>query len=186
MNRKLNAKLINIVFFILQISLILAFIPQKKYMNSGFSAAVLLLYLLFLLYEHKKGITITNFIRISVIVSLLANGFLGDYLQLYNTSVYFDKLLHVFGTFSFSLFIFSIAEKEGHFERIPRHMVFIFILLLGSFLGTVFEIGEYLLDVIFKTENQSSIADNNIDMICDILGATFAGIFTIYSKKGIK
>ncbi len=183
MTRKLCTKLINIIYIVLQISLILAFLPQKKYMSSGFSAAILLLYLFFLSYEHKKGIIITNFIRISVTLSLLANGFLGDYLQLYNSSMYFDKILHVFGTFSFSAFIFLIVERQGHFQLIPRYLVFIFVLLLGSFLGTVFEIAEFLVDIIFKTVNQSSNADTNIDMICDILGAALAGIFAVSSKN---
>jgi uncharacterized membrane protein YjdF len=78
--------------------------------------------------------------------------------------------------------MFYIAEKKGYFERISRFMVFIFILLFGSFIGTVFEIGEYIVDVIFKTVNQGSIADNNIDMICNILGAALAGVFVIYPK----
>lgn len=183
MNKKLSAKLIDIIYLTLQITLIIAFIPKKEYMSSAIAGIVLILYLLFLFYEHKKGIAVTNFIRISVIVSLLANSFLGEYMSLYTTSFYFDKLLHVFGTLSFTVFIFSIAEKEGYFERISRFMIFIFVLLFGSFLGTVFEIGEFIIDVIFKTVNQSSIADNNIDMICNILGAALAGIFLVYPKR---
>ncbi len=183
MNKKLIIKLINIIYVILQIVLAIAFIFQKKYMSSIVTGIVLIIYLLFLLYEYKKGVAITNFIRISVVISLLANNFLGDYMHIYNKSFVFDKLLHVFGTFSFTLFFYSIAKKEGYFHRISRLMVFIFILLFGSFIGTVFEIGEYISDVVLKTANQGSIADNNIDMICNILGGALAGLFEVYRKK---
>lgn len=180
---KRKAKLINIIYVILNISLIIAFIQKKEYMSSVMAGIVLILYGLFLFYEHKKGITIKNFIRISVIISLLANSFLGDYMHLYDKTVYFDKLLHVFGTFSFSVFLFSIAEKEGYFKCISKFMIFMFVLLLGSFIGTVFEIGEYIADVVLKTVNQGSLADNNIDMICNIAGAALGGIFILNRKK---
>lgn len=183
MKGSLTRKIINIVYSILQISLIAAFIPKKEYLNSVFEAVIFILYMFFLVYEHKKGIFITNFTRISVIISLLANSFLGVYLRLYTTSFYFDKLLHIFGTFSFTIFAFFIAEKKGYFTGITNFMTFIFILLSGSFLGTVFEIGEYIFDLVFKTVNQGGVADNNIDLMCNILGAALAGLFVVYPKS---
>lgn len=183
MNRLSGARLINFIFILLQSLLAIAFLPQKKYLNSLVTVFVVIFYLLFLLYEHKKGICISHFIRISVVSTLFANNFLGDYMQLYEKSVYFDKLLHLYGTFSFALFFYSIAEKEGFFNGITEKKVFIFVLLFGSFIGTVFEIAEFIADVLFKTKNQNSIADNNIDMLCNILGSILAGFIIRCTNK---
>lgn len=182
MGSKLSTKIINIIFVFLQILLVSAFIAKKQYFSVVGTAFIFIIFLFFLFYEHKKGIAITNFIRILVLVSVLSNSFLGEYIGLYNTSVYFDKLLHVFGTFSFSVFIFSIAEKTGSPLRLGRAFIFIYILLLGSFLGTMFEIGEFICDVIFETVNQSDLIDTNLDMICNTLGAAIAGTFIVFKK----
>ncbi|MCX7923081.1 MAG: hypothetical protein N3B21_13885 [Clostridia bacterium] len=183
MKRKTSTAAIDIAYIILQIALIIAFIPKKMYMSMAISGAVLIIYLLFIVYEHKKGMAVTNSIRLAVIFSVFGHSFLGEYLRMYNTSNYFDKLLHIIGTFSFTAFIFLITEKEGFFIKLSRFMVLMFVLFLGSFLGTVFEIGEFIIDVIFKTLNQNGVADNNIDMICNITGAFMAGIYAIYPKK---
>ena len=186
MGSKLSTKIINITYLVLQVLLVPAFIVKKQYFSVVVTAFIFTLFLLFLLYEHKKGIAITDFIRISVLVTVLSNSFLGDYLDLYNTSVYFDKALHVFGTFSFSVFIFSIAEKKGYLIGLGRIFIFIYILLLGSFLGTMFEIGEFICDLIFKTVHQSDLIDTNLDMICNTLGAAIAGTFVVFQKYSSK
>lgn len=182
MRSNLNTKIINIAYSVLQTLLIAAFIAKKECFSVVGAAFVFILYLLFLFYEHRNGIVITDFIRISVLVSVLSNSFLGEYLGLYNTSAYFDKVLHIFGTFSFSVFIFFIAEKKGYFQGLRRSLIFIFLLLLGTFIGTIFEIGEFICDLIFKTVNQNSLIDINLDIICNMLGAALAGIFVVRQK----
>jgi VanZ family protein len=182
MRSNLSTKIINIIYSILQVLLIAAFIAKKGYSGGVVGAFVFILYLLFLFYEHRNGIVITDFIRISVLVTVLSNSYLGEYLGLYYTPAYFDKVLHIFGTFSFSVFIFSIAEKKGCFQGIRRSLIFIFILFLGNFIGTIFEIGEFICDLIFKSTNQNGNVDTNVDMICNMLGAALAGIYIICRK----
>lgn len=183
MGNKIGAYIINIIFVVLQGSLVLAFTAKKQYFSVVGALSVLLFYLLFMIYENKISTYITAFVRVSVIISLLSNNFLGEYLGLYESSFLFDKILHIFGTFSFSVYIFTIAENKGYLKKLERPIVFILILFLGTFLGTMFEIGEYICDVIFKTKNQGSLADTNLDMICNTLGAALAGFWGISEKK---
>lgn len=96
------------------------------------------------------------------------------------------EVLHIFGTFSFSVFIFSIADKKGYFQGLKRSFIFIFILLLGNFIGTIFEIGEFICDLIFKTVNQNGLIDTNLNIICNMLGAALAGIFVVHQKNMLK
>lgn len=179
MNGKTAKSIINIVYLPLQILLIILYIQIKHYFSLIGIVSVLAAYLLFLFYEHKKGTAITNFIRACVLITVLLNSYVGEYLELYETSIYFDKLLHVFGTFSFSMFIYEWASSKGRIQNMKKSFAFVFLLLLGSFMGTAFELAEFICDVIFKTVNQNGLTDTNVDMIGNILGAALAGILAV-------
>jgi VanZ family protein len=186
MRNNFNEKIINITYSVLQTLLIIAFIAKKEYFSVIAAVFIFILYLLFLFYEHRNGIVIIDFIRISVLVSVLSSSFLGEYLGLYKTSSYFDKVLHIFGTFSFSVFIFSIPLTKGYFQGTKRSFIFIFIFLIGVFIGTFFEIGEFICDLIFKTTNQKGLIDTDLDMISNMLGGALGGIFVACQKHKLK
>ncbi len=179
MHIKPKTNIINIISISLQLLLLVILIEKKKYFNFIGTTFILVLFIIFIIYEKKKGILITDFIRISVIITLLSNSFLGDYLGLYYSSAYFDKALHIFGSFSFSIFIFSIFLGKGHFKGVSKTFIFISILLIGSFIGTMFEIGEFICDQIFQMKNQNGLVDTDLDMICNTVGAAIAGIFVL-------
>ena len=50
-------------------------------------------------------------------------------------------------------------------------------------LGALWEIGEFLVDVIFKTRNQYSLEDTMYDLIFDLFGAVFISILISINYK---
>ena len=104
----------------------------------------------------------------------------------YKTFNYFDKILHIFGSFSYSVLIFSIPLTKGYFQGARDTFIFIFILFIGTLIGVINEIGEFLCDLIFKTTNQNGLIDTDLDMICNMLGGSLAGIFVASESKSLE
>lgn len=110
---------------------------------------------------------------------------------LYVTLVYFDKILHVFGTYSISLYVYSLIKKFTNNFVSSKFMESIFVILLGMALGGILEIVEFLADFILKPKilNQPSLIGTNVDLICDFSGAIIASLhlflLDIKSNKNI-
>jgi hypothetical protein len=108
---------------------------------------------------------------------------IGEFFDIYKTSKYFDRSLHAFGTFSFTLFGFSVITKTMHPSSSPKLFTILFIINLGISLGAVFEIIEFAVDTFFKTNSQSGLKDTNVDLIADIIGSIIAGLsYSIFIK----
>lgn len=182
MSSKLSTTTINLAYIILQTALIAAFFAKKEYLSIFESVFAFTMYLLLIFYESRKGMLITSFIRAAVLFTILSNSFLGEYLDLFNKPYNLDKLYHIFGTFSFTIFIYTILEIKAGLQNLKKSFKFVFILLLGTFLGTIYEILEFLSDYFFETANQNGLVDTDVDMICDILGAVVAGIYAVRGK----
>lgn len=181
MNYKHIAKLLNTIFLIAQILIILLFAFRRQYTSVIQSTFIFIASILFIHFEDKKNLQLENSVRIMVILTIILHNFFGEYLNLYNSPVIFDKPLHFFGTFAFSLFIYSILTKIIDTKNIPKLFIFIFIISLGISLGTCFEIAEFLSDSVLKTNCQKGLIDTDLDLVFDILGAILAG--TLNYKK---
>lgn len=127
--------------------------------------------------EVRCKIYMNNYVRILVVITLLCDGFFGYYLNLYETSFIFDKLLHVFGTYAFSLFSYILAIQLLR-SPVNRLFKFIVIVCLGLSLGTIYEIMEFFTDTFFHPAlvSQPSLLDTDLDLIGDVIGAVIAGI----------
>lgn len=150
---------------------------QGRYDYAQNIVVKMVLWALYTIFEVKCGITISNYIRTSVIVVLISDSFLGLYLDFYLTSSIFDKVQHVFGSYAFSLFAYSIICKLTQ-PVIGRGFTFIFILALGLSIGALYEIGEFLGDSIAKPSipSQPSLLDTNLDLFADLIGSLFAAV----------
>ena len=137
----------------------------------------IVLWVLYTLWEVKSGITISNYIRSSVMAILISDSLFGLYLDFYLTSSIFDKVQHVFGSYAFSLFVYSIICRLTQ-PAIGRGFTFIFIFALGLSIGALYEVGEFLGDWFAKPSipSQPSLVDTNIDLIADIIGSLFAAV----------
>lgn len=172
-----------IIFAIIQIImlLILALKGRTDYSWSIFVTTGA--WIVYTILEVKFDIKISQYIRIVMMLTLFADAFFGYYLSLYEKSLVFDKILHVFGTYSITLFFYSLIIKMQN-EPLNKIIIFIFIVCLGLSIGSVYEILEFIGDNVSHPEppNQPSLLDTDLDLIGDLLGALIAGIHASYRK----
>lgn len=163
--------------------LILGFIVSKQYRFINNAVSIYIGYLL-IFYCEKRGIIKTSKLvkSLFVLVIVLHLAF-GQYLKLYETSLYFDKGLHLLGTFTISLFIYQALVSLVGVNFSSRLLVFIFISSVGITAGVLLEMFEFALDIMFKSYNQKGLNDTNFDMIFNIFGACLAGLSAITTNK---
>lgn len=113
-------------------------------------------------------------------ITLFGHSFIGNYLNVYNKSKYYDRYLHGFGAFSFSLFAYSIIDKTVFHPVIPRLYGSIFMISLGIALGCLLEILEFSNDVRLKTKNQKGLKDTDFDLIGNVIGSIVCGVYAFF------
>lgn len=171
-------RIINYMFFATLILMSISLALREDY-NFIFSPAIMgVAYAGFLWFEQRNHYHLRFSIRLYILLTIIAHNVIGEYLYAYERSSYFDKFLHLFGTFSFALFTYSIA-KDFITVRTSRPFLFTFLLVsaLGLSLGTLFELAEFSLDVIFSEHNQRSLIDTNLDIIFDLIGTCVAAFY---------
>ncbi len=171
---------ITIIFAIIQILLAIGYISKKKYKSIIEITAMSILYVFFLYVQYRFDFQIKYYLIILVILSYIGSVFVGEYLNIYNTSKHYDWFLHCFGSFSVSLFSYALIEKLIVQINYPIILRTILIASLGIALGVLFEILEFLLDVIFRTYHQKGLVDTNMDLIWNIGGSIIAAFSSIY------
>lgn len=183
-----NSSLLNVIFYMIQSLTILGIIISKKFIYVSDASFSFLAYTAILILEKKGLIQFKNSIRILLILTIFFHNLAGELIGLYDNPIsmlYFDKALHVFGTFSFSLFAFSVVNCKERFQLNSGFQYFIFVFLLGMSLGAIFEIVEFILDVVLKVKNQRDLIDTDLDMIFDLVGSVFAGLLSGWKKSEI-
>lgn len=131
--------------------------------------------------EIKYGLYMNNYVRAVMVITLLSDGFFGYYLNLYTTSFVFDKILHVFGTYAFSLFAYILIVQLLNYP-VKRSFKFVLVVCLGLSIGTLYEVLEFITDNISHPTppSQPSLLDTDLDLIGDLIGAVFAAIHAAY------
>lgn len=182
------SKYLTIVFSIFIFFIEIGLLFQKKYLSMLALITIYFCYLLFLHFEKKGYFKANNISKALIMTNIILHSLLGELFSLYLTTKWFDKTLHVFGTFSFSLFFYLLIESTGSFVSKSKIFDFVFIVSIGMATGVVFEITEFICDIIFNIENQHGQLDTNLDIMCDTLGAVLAGffVFKYYQKSIIK
>ncbi len=140
-------------------------------------AATTGLWLAYCYCETKFRLSMNNYVRTILVITLFSDGFLGYYLQLYLTSNVFDKLQHAFGTYSFALFGYLLVAQRIK-GPLPREVNFILVLCLGISMGAVYEILEFIVDNTTRPDppGQPSLLDTDLDLIADSVGAAVAAV----------
>lgn len=109
------------------------------------------------------------------------SGFWGQYLGMYYRSIVFDRYLHAFGTFSFSLLFFYLLN---HLLIISGSRLFfaVFVFLLGNTLGVLFELLEFSRDSKSTSKNkaQHGLKDTDMDMVYNLFGALGAALLIYF------
>jgi hypothetical protein len=166
------------IFFLMgQIIIILGLAADRHFDYIRSMLATTFLWIVYTFVEVKCRLYMNNYIRILVVITLLSDGFFGYYLNLYETSFIFDKILHVFGTYALSLFFYVLAVQLLK-NPVNRLFKLILVVCLGMGLGGFYEILEFLTDTISHPAlvSQPSLLDTDLDLIGDLIGAIIAGV----------
>ena len=174
---KVTTLSITVLFFIIQALIILGLARkgQVDYIRSVLVTTGF--WVIYMYVETKYRLSLSNYVRSIMLLTLVSDGFFGHYLDLYATSAVLDKILHVFGTYAFSLFAYTLVVRLLK-SPVQRSFTFILVVCLGLSIGTVYEILEFSTDCISHPEppSQPSLIDTNLDLICDMIGAVLAAI----------
>jgi len=118
---------------------------------------------------------------ILVIIALFLDSYLGYYRNLYCTSRKYDRVQHGIGSFSFAIFFYFFFSNIFSYGGSRSFRAF-YILILGVFYGTIYEIIEFISDL--KNKNgekmQRGLRDTDFDMVSDVIGSLSAAIFSYF------
>jgi hypothetical protein len=169
------------LFVGLQLALLfgLAKLGQLDFMRSV--AATTCLWVGYIWLESKYNIYMNNYVRFVVILAIFADSFFGYYLGYYVTSVIFDKLLHIFGTYAFALFA-NILILQRINKPLPRIIECIVTVSFGISIGAIYEVAEFMVDSWGSPvlPSQPSLLDTDLDLIGDSIGALLAALHINY------
>ncbi len=165
------------IFTVLQCALIVGYFKRRQPGKAASNFLAWLIMISFLFYINYIKLYIPEFIITCFTITVIGHFFLGNFLDLYHRSKIYDRWLHLFGAFSFSLLVFSILNNAVlPFPNSDFYMSF-FVITLGVSIGTLFEILEFMHDVVSKKKLpcQHGLADTDYDMIFNLLGSIVAG-----------
>jgi hypothetical protein len=162
---------------VFQVFMMISYILRKKKEKFWGSLILYTVVLAFLIYEHYSLLKIPGLILTCFVITVLGHSFVGKYLEVYYTSDVYDRYLHLFGAFSFSLTAYAILEhliKPGTESIIYKS---VFVMTIGITLGVFFEIAEFVHDRYFpkKIRSQHGLEDTDFDLIFNIAGSFIAG-----------
>lgn len=169
------SEILSIFFTLIIITIIIGFIINKQYRFIYNAVFIYIAYVGIVHYEKKDVISVTNSIKCLIVFVATMHLVFGQYLGLYKNSMYFDKGLHLVGTFMISLLLYKVLMSLFEEQLNSRFIVFILISSIGITSGVFLEILEFTLDTIFNTSNQHGLVDINFDLIFNVIGASFAG-----------
>lgn len=168
--------LMSILFFIVILFTCIGELMKKKYPFFFGNIIICILYFIFLIAQYRYKFYVNLIIISLVLITFIGHSLIGQYLNVYKSSKYYDRFLHAFGSLSFSLFFYSIINNITLHPTKSKFYVSIFVATIGISLGCIFEVCEFILDSTTNSKNQHGLKDTNFDMISDIIGATIAGI----------
>jgi hypothetical protein len=140
-------------------------------------AVVLLLY-----YNENFRFPIQTPILVLLICTMLGHLFIGEYFDVYHKTKYYDRFLHVFGSFTFALFAYSVTRNILGPIQSPDSYIPLLVASIGISIGAIFEIGEFLHDSLSKkdkrSKHQHGLTDTDFDLISDVIGSVAAGVLS--------
>lgn len=125
----------------------------------------------------------------ALVVALLvaAHIGLGMYLQFYETSAVYDKLMHAIGSAGIAAVFFGATRSFCHRRHIALPVVLLASLVFAGTVsaGTLWEIFEFGVDRTGLFVAQRSLQDTMIDLIADVLGAVIVLLLLVTRRHFI-
>ncbi|MHB8984231.1 MAG: hypothetical protein ACYC4E_02630 [Carboxydocellales bacterium] len=144
---KLNtARALNCFFFITNFLIAIAFLLNGTSQGAANPIVTSIFYLGVVLLEKFSLFKLKNYIRVLLILTMTSHSLLGEYFRAYYQTAFFDNALHLIGSFSFALFAYELLRVFVKMQSSqPELFTFILVSLLGTTLGTFFELGYFLI-----------------------------------------
>lgn len=142
-----------------------------------------IVWLIYTWLEFRYQVFIDLNIRVIAMVATLTDSFFGYYCNYYLTSGTFDKIQHAFGTYAAALVLYLLIRRWLQQIYTPVS-AFILVLCLGLSVGAVYEIGEFLGDLLSNPvqKSQPNLLDTDLDLVGDLFGAIVAACHVRYRK----
>lgn len=179
-NRQQTINSASTIFLVVQSLTLIGLLIKSKYDNVFDVITITVLFLIYSFFKAKYNWYINNYITWAVIITIVGHNLIGEYYDVYLSSFIYDKILHFFGTYAFSLFFYSIITQLLPAPLSSKKRELLFIAFLGTSLGAAFEIIEFLVDIIHKPKvpNQNNLLDTDLDLIANIIGSLMAAVHT--------
>ncbi|MFC1644953.1 hypothetical protein ACFL08_02930 [Patescibacteria group bacterium] len=151
-------------------------------------ASIFVLLLTFLPSIIRRSFKVQLPIEIDFVltVALYLHYFLGEYLQFYLKISWWDLFLHTGNSIVLGMvgFVFSFILLFTSRVKTKPFFVALFALFFSVFMGVIWEIFEFSMDLIFGFSMQKSgLIDTMTDLIVDMLGALFISILGFLYMK---
>lgn len=114
-----------------------------------------------------------------VMVSLFTDCYFGYYRNFYHRSRKFDRVQHAMGSFSFAVFFYFFLSHFFDYGGSKTFQAF-YVLLLGVFVGMLYELFEFSADLKQEEKMQKGLRDTDFDMLSDVIGSLFAAAFVYF------
>ncbi|MFC1623479.1 hypothetical protein ACFL16_03690, partial [Patescibacteria group bacterium] len=119
-------------------------------------------------------------------VALYLHYFLGEYLQFYVKVAWWDLFLHTGNSFVLGMagFVFSYVLLFTSRVKTKPFFISMFALFFSVFVGVLWEIFEFAMDLLFGFSMQKSgLMDTMTDLIVDLMGALVISVMGFLYMK---
>lgn len=138
--------------------------------------------------ERNYRITLPFELDLLITLAIFLHMFLGELLMFYERFAPWDVILHLFSTAVISLLAFMIVYTLHYTKklRLSIPLVGFFTVTFAMFVGSIWEILEYAVDIFFDTTAQKGLGDTMWDLIYDLIAgiivACLGMAYVRYSK----
>ncbi|MBI2336009.1 MAG: hypothetical protein HYU97_04530 [Deltaproteobacteria bacterium] len=136
-------------------------------------------------YRSLK-VTLPFELDLLISLALFLHIILGEVLRFYDNVWYFDKIMHFYGTSIIALLAFLIVFSFHYSGKVVLSLplIAIFTIIFAMAVGSLWEIGEFTVDHLFKRNTQYSLDNTMWDLIFNTVGGTFAAVFgALYTRR---
>lgn len=159
-------------------------IDERQWLSAFLILTIALLILFVTVFSDRLAVQIPAEFQVLALVFVFSALFLGEVRSYYQKIWWWDIALHgssglLMGIFGFLLVYVLNASEKIAFSMTPRFVAF-FAFMFAVAVGTLWEIFEFLMDVIFGANMQkamfgdpSGLTDTMWDMIVNAIGAAF-------------
>lgn len=109
----------------------------------------------------------------------------GNFARLYTVISWWDELAHLVGSGAVATSLLTLLHEFRHVTPFGGHRgwTFLFVLGMTSALGVLYEIDEYVGDVLFHTHRATKVFDTADDLLWNLIGTVLVILFFQFALK---